>query len=114
MIDYEDLLLEYKEQRDALKIMVKDLDSLKDGVEKLFPERLDARNLRFLEEKVKAITDLFKAILDIRKELSKSVKDEIELRRKLNDKEGDDGESMESIVELAKKVEEINRKSKAA
>lgn len=106
--NYEELIDEYREQRIALKSMVADLENLKIGVEKLFPERLDARNIKFLEEKVKAITDLFKAILDIRKELSKSVKDEIELRRKLNEKE-EDGDNMENIAELAKKVEALTK-----
>lgn len=109
----EDLLSEYREQRAALKVMIKDLESLKLNVEKLFPDRLDARNIRFLEEKIKAITDLYKAILDIRKEIGKNVKDELDAFKRFDGKS--DEEELGNIAELAKRVEtEINRSKVAA
>lgn len=106
----ESLLSEYKEQRDALKVMIEELEKVKSKIDKLFPESLDKRYIYAFEQKVKSATELFKAILEMRKEVSKNIKDEIEIRRKLG--EGGTGEededSMMSIAKIAKKVEELN------
>lgn len=102
----EELINEYREQRLALKKMISDLEELKTLVMKLFPDKLDTRNLRFLEEKIKATTDLYKALLDIRKELGKNIKDEIDIRKVLKDPtETEDEYDMKNIAELAKKVQ---------
>ena len=61
------------------------------------------------EEKIKATTELFKAMLDIRKEISKSVKDEIEMRRRMMEKETSDFTGEDSIAEFAKKINEMNK-----
>ena len=61
----EVLLKEYDEQRGLLKDMVQDLEKIKVKIETLLPERLDARLVRFFEEKVKSISMLFQIILDI-------------------------------------------------
>lgn len=104
--DTEILLKEHKEQRVALKEMISSLELIKEKVDKLFPERIEFRNTRAFEEKVKATTELFKAILDIRKEVSKSVKDEIEVRRKIAEKENKENEleNDESISRYADKI----------
>ena len=106
----EVLLLEYREQRDALKVMIQELEKVKEKIDKLFPDSIDKRYLYAFEQKVKSATELFKAILEMRKEVSKNIKDEIEIRRKLG--EGgtgeNDEESLMSIAKIAKKVEELN------
>lgn len=101
----ESLLTEYKQNRDDLKLMLKDIQSLKEKIDTLFPDKLDNRYMHFFEEKVKTATEMFKALLDIRKEISKSLKDEIELRRKMV-KEEEHGDDVD-IMELADKVEEL-------
>jgi len=101
------LLEEYSQQRRELLRMVNELEQLKVGIEKIFPERLDARYTRFFEEKIKAVTELFKAILDIRKEISKNVKDEIEIRRKFP--VDDNKNEMLDIRTLAKRIEQLNK-----
>ncbi len=78
----DDLLSEFKEQRNSLKEMINDLEDLKKNLNGLFPDNLNARYKHFFEEKLRVATELFKTILDIRKEISKSLKDEIDLRRK--------------------------------
>lgn len=103
------LISEFKENRDALKAMILDLEKLKDKVYVLFPDRTDNRYIQFFEEKVKATTALFNAILDIRKEINKSLKDEIELKRRLDDDESGHGESID-IRSLAAKIELLNKK----
>ena len=106
----DQLLKEFSEQRDALNKMVDELEAIKSKVDRLFPESIDQRYLRFFNEKVKSATELFKAVLDIRKEIMKSLKDEIELRKKFELKvdSDDDLEKLVDVRSLARKIEDIN------
>ena len=107
----EELLQEFKKQRNAIMEMITDLETIKKNVDKLFPDSLDARYMRFFEEKVKSVTELFKTLLDMRKEISKNLKDEIDLRRKLEIK--DTIEDLEKIIDirgLANKVESFKKR----
>lgn len=107
------LLEEFKEHRAAIKLMISDLEKIKEKIDTLFPENLDKRYMRFFEEKVKSTTELFKALLDMRKEISKTLKDEIEIRRKLEKDDGDDGiEGMINVRDLAKKIEGFQKQNK--
>jgi len=111
----EQLLKEFSEQRDALNKMVAELEVIKSKVDRLFPETLDSRYVRFFNEKVQSATELFKAVLDIRKEIMKSLKDEIEMRKKFELKIDDD-EELEKLVDvrsLARKIEKINETQKS-
>ena len=105
------LLKEYDDQRLALKLMISDLEKIKTKLDILFPERLDARYLRLFEERMKSISALFQILLEVRKEILKSVRDEIEIRRKVDiEKELED--SLENIRDLAKKVEKFQKDEK--
>lgn len=111
----DQLLKEFSEQRDALNKMVVELEVIKSKVDRLFPETLDSRYVRFFNEKVQSATELFKAVLDIRKEIMKSLKDEIEMRKKFELKINDD-EELEKLVDvrsLARKIEKINETKKS-
>ena len=104
----EELLGEFKEQRDALKEMVIDLEKLRKDIDKLFPDKIDNRFVKMFEEKIKAASSLFGAILDIRREINKGVKDEIEIRRKVESKSIDTDSFIRDSLdlrELAKRVE---------
>lgn len=110
----ESLLAEFKVQRDAILVMITDLEGFKSKIDKLLPNSLDARYLRFFEEKVKSATELFKTILEMRKELQKSLKDEIELRRKIDIEEGGVGiEDTIDVRKIAERVEAFRKKSDA-
>jgi hypothetical protein len=103
-----DLLDEFKEHRNAIMGMIGDLEGIKSQIDRLIPASLDARYVRFFEEKVKSITALFNSLLDMRKELSKSLKDEIEIRRKIDITSG--GQSITEIIDIrdiAAKVEKF-------
>jgi len=107
------LLDEFKIQRDELKKMIIEIDAMRENLDKLFPQKIDVRYMRFFEEKVKTATSMYDIILNMRKEITKSLKDEIEMRRKINKEEG--GENLEEILEdgiaeLAKKVKTFNTK----
>jgi len=99
---FEQLMREFAEQREALKAMIDELEKVKNKIERLFPESLDNRYVRFFEEKVKAATGIFTAILEIRKEVIKSLKDETEMRRKFAQEAG---EMDSDIRRLAKSLE---------
>lgn len=104
-----ELLAEFKEHRNEIKKMIEELDKIKDKVDTLLPTTLDQRYARLFEEKVKAMTGLFGALLEMRKEIGKSLKDEIEIRRKL-DVKGDLDDIIEDeldIRRLAGKVEDF-------
>ena len=102
------LLKEYDDHRDALKSMIADLEKIRERIDTLIPDNLDARYMRFFEEKVKSITGLFNALLDMRREIAKSVKDEIEIRRRIK---GDDDlidiEDMLDVRSMANKIDKF-------
>lgn len=109
------LLSEFQEQRDSIKAMITDLDRIRQKIDKIFPETIDKRFVRIFEEKVKAVTGLFNSLLDMRKEITKSVKDEIELRRRLVKDEVGESASLEDLFDIrkiAKKVETFQKTSK--
>jgi hypothetical protein len=104
----ESLLTEFDDHRIALKSMVADLEKLKGRIDTLIPETMDSRYIRLFEEKVKALTNFFTTILEMRKEIAKSVKDEIEIRRRLKKSDDDlDLESMMDIRSFASKIQDF-------
>jgi len=107
----DSLLEEFKQNRDDLKKMVLELEELKEKINTILPDKYDNRYKYFFEEKIKAITNFFNSILDIRKEINKSLKDEIEMRRKI-DKQEEDIEKELDIRELATRIELIQKGEK--
>jgi hypothetical protein len=105
----QDLLSEFKVQRDEIKDMVEEIEKLRSQVALLFPESVDARTRKFLEDKVKTMVGFYNVLLDMRKEISKSVKDEMEMRRRLTSEDFDpeDIDTLLDIADLSKKVEKF-------
>jgi hypothetical protein len=104
----DELLIEFTNQRNELLGMIKTLKELAEKIDKLFPDTVDARYMRLFEEKVKAATEFFKTLLDVRKEVSKSLKDEIEIRKRMDPKTVELEQLLISQIDirsLAKKVE---------
>jgi len=109
----EKLLKEFDDHRVAIKDMIVELNGIKQNIDRLIPTSLDARYVRFFEEKVKSITNLFNSLLEMRKEITKSVREEIDLRRKLDVSEGKyDLENIIDIRKVAKKVEGFKEEQK--
>jgi len=100
------LLDDFQTQRLALLQMVIDVEKLKENIDKLFPEKLNARYAKFFEDKIKTAVAMFNVLLDIRKELLKTTKDEIDIRRKVTGK-GDLNELID-VRKLAKKIENFD------
>ncbi|MGD2072079.1 MAG: hypothetical protein PVG65_01130 [Candidatus Thorarchaeota archaeon] len=102
----EELLDEFKIHRNEIKQMISELSKIKDRVDTLIPTKVDGRYVRLFEEKVKAMTNLFGTLLEMRKEISKSLKDEIDLRRKAEVK-GDLGDIIEDELDFGAIAEKI-------
>jgi|GEM_PF-2140470 len=113
MEEIEQLLEEFNENRVALKAMITDLESVKERIESLFPTDTDNfRHRHIFAERVKSATELFKALLDIRRELARSIKDEIEIRRKIDLSEDDDLDKVYDIREMAGRLEKLVENTK--
>ena len=107
------LLLEYDTHRAEIKSMIGDLEKLRTKIDTLIPDSLDARYMRFFEEKVKTLTSFFTSLLEMRKEIVKSVKDEIEIRRRVKaDEESIDIEDMLDVRSMAEKIDKFRDETK--
>ena len=104
---FEELIGEYDGHRKAIKDMIVDLERLKLKIDTLIPDKLDARYMRYFEEKIKAVTSLFNSLLDMRKEIAKSIKDEIEIRRKVEDK--DETFDLENMIDVRSMVNTLDK-----
>jgi hypothetical protein len=104
------LLSQFEEQRNEIKSMIQELETIKGKIDVLIPNTLDKRYFRFFEEKVKAVTGFFNILLEMRKEITKTLKDEIELRRKVKIHDDDfDPEKDIDLRDIAKKIEKLNK-----
>jgi len=108
----EDLLVAFSEQRDEIKTMLDELEELKRNIDALFPKSMDKRHRIYFEEKVKAATSFFNVLLDMRKEIIRSIKDEIEMRRRIEIKDKSfDFEEYLDVRKMAEKVETFKEKT---
>jgi len=105
------LLIEYDDHRDAIKNMIVDLEKIREKIDKLIPDTLEARYVRFFEEKIKTITALFNSLLEMRKEIAKSVKDEIDIRRRIKDQ--NDMVDLDGLLDVRKMADTIEKFKKS-
>jgi len=103
--EIQSLLTKFSDSRNELSKYISEIDDIRKKVDSIFPQGTDFRNKFALEEKIKAASSFFSTILSIRQEYNKSIKEEIELRRKLFTGITDDGEEEENIREIANMVE---------
>jgi hypothetical protein len=109
----EKLLAEYDDHRKAIKEMIKDLEAIKEKVDRIIPDALEARYVRFFEEKIKTVTSLFNSLLDMRKEIARSIKEEIEIRRKVEKGDSDyDLEDIFNVRDFADKIDDFKQEQK--
>lgn len=108
----QNLLSEFQLQRNEIKDMVIEIEKMRIQVGLLFPDVIDMRTRKFLEDKIKAMVGFYNVLLDMRKEISKSVKDELEFRRRITDDEIDldDIDELLDIGELSRTVEKFQDK----
>ena len=106
----EELLKEFNVHRVEINKMINELEDIRSKVDTLIPTSLDARFIRFFEEKIKSITGLFNSLLDMRKEIAKSIKDEIDIRRRLTTSDKlIDIEDMLDVRKMVGKIDEFKK-----
>ena len=90
-MDSNSLLIEYRENRGKIKSMILDLEKHIQDIQELIPKnKNDFRsNKHYLENTLRTITEFYKLIFDMRKEIGKLVKDEITIVERLTDKDKD-------------------------
>lgn len=87
---FNELIEDYKINRDKLKQLATEIEALKDRLSEIMPtDSRDFRQRYIMDEKIKIVSSVIGNLLDIRKEISKSIKDEIEMRNKLGTDEDD-------------------------
>lgn len=107
---YDDLIKEFSDGRKKIYEMLEELDNISKNVKELFPDKFDSRYRMIFQERVKAVTELFKACLDMRKEISKNIKEEFELRKKIGPSDSIDGlEELLNISSMAEKIEDFQK-----
>ena len=101
----QELLEKLGKSRDELTKYMDDVEKIRLKVDQIFPQDQDFRNKWVLEEKIKAISSFYSTLLNIRQEFNKTIKEEIEVRRKI-EAGGEDGDSNIDVRSLAKMIEE--------
>jgi hypothetical protein len=105
----QELLDKYSTSREELCKYMRDLDEIRTQVSQIFPTNHDFRNRFVLEEKLKTMSVFYSTLLNIRQEFNKTLKDEIELRRKLE--VGDNGDE-KAYVDIREIVDMIEQQQK--
>lgn len=107
----DSLIIQFEEQRKSILDMIDKLESIKEKIDILIPDSLDKRYIRFFEEKVKTITNLFTTLLEMRKEISKNLREEIEIRRKITMKDDDfDLDKSFDIRKIANTIDDFRKR----
>jgi len=107
----EELLSQLSESRTKLSEYMADVDTIRKKVDSIFPTSQDFRNRFVLEEKIKAASSFYSTLLNIRQEFNKTLKEEIEIRRKLESKEV--GEDEVDVRAVADQVEQMMKEKES-
>lgn len=107
--EIDSLVVKLSESRTELTKCMTDLDGLRSKVGELFPQGQDFRNKWVLEEKIKAMSSLYSTLLSFRQEYNKTIKEEIDIRRKIVNGEADADVDIRS---LASSMENLIRSKK--
>jgi len=106
-----ELLEKFSKSREELSKYMTDVDTIRQKVDQIFPTNQDFRNKWALEEKIKAVSSFYSTLLNIRQEFNKTIKEEIDIRRKISDN-NEGGEEGFNIRDLAKLVEDSQKEKK--
>jgi len=94
-------LVELQQNRKKLHEIVDKLESLIQDIEAAFPKKIDYRSKFILAERVDTLTRLFDTILRYRSEISKQVKEEINIRKNIEKGDVDYSDLIQAISTLS-------------
>jgi hypothetical protein len=100
----ESLIIELEKNRVNIRQKLTDLEGINTQVQKVFPSTLDYRNKFLVDDKVKIVTGFYSTLLNYIQELNRSIKEEIEIRRKniTGDEETKDQDIRNLVKQLKK------------
>ena len=107
----EELLSQLSESRSKLSEYMNDVDTIRQKVDTIFPTTQDFRNRFVLEEKIKAASSFYSTLLSIRQEYNKTIKEEIEIRRKIESNNPEEGEV--DVRAVADQVEQMMKEKES-
>ncbi len=110
----KDLLEKYENSRNNIESYINELELLKETILKMFPDKLDARNRMFLEDKVKTSTGFYDSLLKMRQEIHKCIDKEIDIRRKIRQEENGKNNDDFDIPSIFQKLMDSQHKVKQA
>ena len=108
----QELLEQLSTSREELTKYMGDVDTIRTKVDQIFPSGQDFRNKWALEEKIKTVASLYSTILNIRQEFNKTIKDEIEIRRKITT-EKDTTNQVIDVRAMARMIEDQQKNDAA-
>jgi len=108
--EYSVLLDDLSNNRKELDSMLETATTFRKRIDTVIPDNMDFKKKYLMEEKMKLIVSTFGIELDIRKQKEASIKNEIELRRKLSGEETSVEEMYRSAEWLAKQLEKLEGK----
>ena len=103
------LIDELSKSRNELMKYIVDLDDLRGKVGQMFPQGSDFRNKYALEEKMKTMSSLYSTVLSVRQEINKTIKEEIDIRRKLESGKDDEEIDIRSLAAAMEKHRSENK-----
>lgn len=116
------LIDELSNNRNQMKDMLNTISSFRKRINEFLPEPAPEDKMNFRDKKynkylmtesMKTVTEILKTELDVRKTLEASIKNEIELRRKVNEDEFIQRKEKDIDNEfLTRMIKEINKKKK--
>jgi hypothetical protein len=100
----DSLIIELEKNRVNIRQKLTDLEGINSQVQKVFPSTLDYRNKFLVDDKVKIVTGFYSTLLNYIQELNRSIKEEIEIRRKniTGDEETKDQDIRNLVKQLKK------------
>ena len=99
------LIDELTSSRKRLEKYADDLDTMQEQASNIFPKKFDARQMHFLDDKLKVISSFYQTILSMRQEINRLIINEIEIRRKITK----DGDLKGGDVDIRKLVEKLDK-----
>jgi hypothetical protein len=102
----QDLINNLSENRKPLFDMLKDLEGFRKKLDLFLPkDTKDFRNRFAQEERIKSVTNIFRAELDVRKYIDNSIGAEVNMLRKSDGSEDDISDARNTIEALAAVLE---------
>lgn len=96
----QELLDKFSGSREKIESYRDELEVHKNTIMSLFPKQLDHRAKFILEEKLKTVSSFYSILLNLTQELNRNTKDEIEIRRRLTQKNKDNDVDIRQVVRM--------------